>query len=433
MSDAAPDEPRPRVGIFLLNYGLWACPSLLNAAHLLAEAGYAVDFFTDSVQPSRFIQPGTLPIEVHVPPERQNAAAAERVDAISPGPPTHHARVSRPLRRLGAATATLEEAWDLLMRRLPSGPLIPCTRLAASVTRRRGAYVCLIGAEIHGLIAATAIGWLRRLPTVYWSLELWPWAESPFLVGRSRKFLEYLCHRRAAFTVIQDEERARFMGADGPLPLAPDFVIVPATARGAPAVGRNDALREQLGIPRASRVLLYAGSLQPWARVAEIVEAAQSWPRDWVLLLHGFGTAEYVESLRARCRVPERVRFSFEVRPYYELDDLVRAADIGLALYQELGPNWSLIGAASGKLSHYLKCGVPAITSDAASLRRLVESHGCGACVASADAIGAAAERIFEDFATYRARALRCYEERLEFGRFFREVLQRIDRLRSAG
>jgi hypothetical protein len=207
MSGGESGEARPRVGIFLLNYGLWACPSLLNAAHLLAEAGYAVDFFTDSVQPSRFVHAGALPIEVHVPPGRWDAAAAERVEAVRPGPKASQTRASRPPRSLGAASAALREAWDLVTRRLPRGPLLPCTRLAASVTRRRGPYVCLIGAEIHGLIAATAIGWLRRLPTVYWSLELWPWSENTLVAGRARKLLEYLCHRRAAFTVIQDEER----------------------------------------------------------------------------------------------------------------------------------------------------------------------------------------------------------------------------------
>jgi glycosyltransferase involved in cell wall biosynthesis len=209
-------------------------------------------------------------------------------------------------------------------------------------------------------------------------------------------------------------------------------VIVPATARGAPTVGTNEALRHRLGIPAGSRVLLYAGSLQPWARVEEIVEAAQSWPRDWVLLLHGFGESEYVAALRARCRVPGRVCFSFEVRPYHELDELVRAGDIGLALYQGPGPNWSLLGAASGKLSHYLKCGLPAITSDAPSLRRLVEGSGCGECVASAEGIADAATRIFADFAGYRARALLCYQEKLEFGRSFQALLQRIEGWRRA-
>ena len=39
MSGADPGAARPRVGIFVLNYTLWSSPSLLNAAHLLAEAG----------------------------------------------------------------------------------------------------------------------------------------------------------------------------------------------------------------------------------------------------------------------------------------------------------------------------------------------------------------------------------------------------------
>jgi len=421
----ASGEARPRVGIFVLNYALWSCPSLLNASHLLAEAGYAVDIFTDSVQPPRYIQAGALPIEVHVPPERWNAAAAERLDAVTPAP---HPAASPPLRRAGFAA--LAETWDLVARRLPRGPLIPCIRHARSLTATRGPYVCLIGAEIHGLIAASAVAVLRRLPTVYWSLELWPWDESRRVAGRARKLVEHLCQRRAAFTVIQDEERAGFMAADGPFPLAPDFVFVPATARGAPAAGRNDALRDRLGIPRDSKVLLYAGSWQPWAWLDELVDAAQSWPSSWVLLLHGFGPSDYVASLRALCRVPGRVRFSFEVLPYHELDDLVHAGDIGLALYRGAGPNWSLMGAASGKLSHYLKCGLPAITSDTPSLRRLVEGSGSGACVASPGAIADAAARIFADLPAYRARALRCYEDSLEFGRFFKELLRRVEGLR---
>jgi glycosyltransferase involved in cell wall biosynthesis len=416
------------VGIFVLNYPLWSSPSLLNAAHLLAEAGYAVDIFTDSVQPPRYVHAGALPIEVHVPPERWNAAAAERIDAVAPGA----LPAGTPPRR-GAGLASLAEAWDLVARRLPRGPLLPCIRLARSVTATRGPYLCLIGAEIHGLIAATAVASLRRLPAVYWSLELWPWRESPRVAGRARKLVEHLCHRRAAFTVIQDEERAGFMAADGPLPLAPEFVFVPATARGVPAPGRNDALRERLGIPRDSKVLLYAGSWQPWACLEELAESAQSWPPDWVLLLHGFGPSDYVDALRARCRVPGRVRFSYEVLPYHELDDLVRAGDIGLALYRGPGPNWSLMGAASGKLSHYLKCGLPAITSDTPSLRRLVEGSGSGACVAAPGAVAEAAARIFADLPAYRTRALRCYEDELEFGRFFPSLLHRLEGLRRAG
>jgi hypothetical protein len=91
------------------------------------------------------------------------------------------------------------------------------------------------------------------------------------------------------------------------------------------------------------------------------------------------------------------------------------------------------MGAASGKLSHYLKCGLPAITSDTPSLRRLVEGSGCGACVGSPDAVAAAAARIFADLPGYRTRALRCYQEKLEFGRFFGNLLQRLEGLRRAG
>lgn len=428
-----PASPRttPRVAVFLLYHPLWSSPSILNAVTLLAERGYAVDIFTDSEQPPRFVHGGDLPIRVHLPrpPSKQGA---KEVPAISWGSPVRPGIPRRSRRLLPGAIADLVgELWTVLRWRLPRAPVLHCIRRAWSVSGAHGPYTCFIGAEPYGLMAATVLGLMRGVPTIYWSLELWPWKESRGLVARIRKILECLCHRRAEFTIIQDEDRARFVARENRTRPASPFVIVPAAARGPARAQRGDDWRTRLGIPRSQKILLYAGSIETWSRPVELVVAAQDWPADWVLLLHGFGSAELIDQVRGHCRVPGRVHLSFEVLPYHELDSLISSADIGLAFYEDLGPNWSLIGSASGKLSHYLKCGLPVITNSFPSIERIVDAYGCGICVPSPAQIAEAARKIFSDYTTYRANAVRCFEEKLEFSKHFGEVVLRIEELRS--
>lgn len=412
-----------RIAFFVVQYPLWCSPSLLNAAHALAERGYSVDIFTDSELPSHFVRGGDLPIQVHA----AGGAAARRPAALTPNSLRRRAafRVRRALP--GAAGDLALDLWKVLFRELPR--TARCAFRARSVMRSRGAYQCFIGAEVYGLAAATLLGKLRGVPTAYWSLELYPWRESrrPWL--RAKKWLEYLCHRAAPLTIIQDEARADFLAADNGVARS-SMVVVPSAARGGRSAGRGDHLRARLGIPAAKKILLHAGTLADWSCAAALAEAAQTWRDDWVLVLHGFGSREYVEEVRGKCRAPGRVYLSLEPVPYGELDELIGSADIGLALYEDLGLNHTLLAGASGKLSHYLKCGLPVVASGYQSLRGVVEANRCGVCVASPAEVAAAAREIFDDYDAYRANAFRCYEERLNFDDFFGEAARRIDILR---
>ena len=416
----------PRVAIFLINYDLWTSPSVINAANVLAERGYAVDIFTDTSQPVDFIRSGALPIHLYILRNTTGAPDGEQVSAIMPTADPGLRRTRRWVRRLlpRAAGDVVRDLWVTFGWKLPY--VAHCIREAWPRIRANGPYTCFIGVEPFGLVAATIIGRLCGVPTIYWSLELWLWRESRTLVERTMKMLEYLCQRRAEFTIIQDEDRADHLAHDNRVPRS-SFVVVPATARGPSRTERSDYLRAKLGIPDSQKILLHAGSIRPWARCVELAAAAQTWPEDWVLVLHGFGPAEYIEEVQRQCCVRGRVFFSLHVVPYDQLDPLISSADIGVAFYEGLGPNWSLMGSASSKVGQYLKCGLPVITSDSPSLQRIVSTYRCGVCVSSPAQMAAAAQEIFNNYTTYQTNALRCFEEKLDFDKYFREVVHRID------
>ena len=415
-----------RIAFFVVQYPLWCSPSLLNAAHALAERGYAVDIFTDSDLPPHFVHGGHLPIRVYAAGRRSRDAAARPASLTPNSLPRRLAlRLSRAVPR---AASLARDLWKVLFRELPR--TARCALHAWSATRSLGAYQCFVGAEVYGLAAATLAGRLRGVPTAYWSLELYPWRESRGLRPRAKKWLEYLCHRGASLTIVQDEARADFLAVDNGVARS-SVVVVPAAPRGEATRGRGDFLRERLGIPASKKILLHAGTIDVWSCAAALAEAAQAWPDDWVLVLHGFGPREYVEEVRGECRVPGRVYISLDPVPYDQLDELIGSADVGLALYEDLGLNHKLLGGASGKLSHYLKCGVPVIASGHPSLREVIEASGCGMCVESAAGVAAAARAIFDDYGRHRSNAFRCYEERLNFDNFFGEAARRIDSLRT--
>jgi hypothetical protein len=71
-----------------------------------------------------------------------------------------------------------------------------------------GEYKCFIGVDMHGLVTAFFACLLKKVPIIYWSLEIQFLSDFKDGIRRLVKRLERMCHRQAAFMIIQDAERA---------------------------------------------------------------------------------------------------------------------------------------------------------------------------------------------------------------------------------
>jgi hypothetical protein len=109
------------------------------------------------------------------------------------------------------------------------------------------------------------------------------------------------------------------------------------------------------------------------------------------------------------------------VLPASLLDHATASADVGLALYDTTRENNRLMGTASGKVSLYLKNGLPIVATTGSDLEWIEREH-CGVCVQSADEVAAAARRIFRDYERFAGNALRCFDQTLDFTRRFAPV-----------
>jgi hypothetical protein len=132
---------------------------------------------------------------------------------------------------------------------------------------------------------------------------------------------------------------------------------------------------------------------------------------------------------------PGRAVFSSESVAPSEYEELVRSADVGLALYGVRpgsvygNDNVYHMGLSSGKLSQYLQAGVPVVVTDLPSLRRLTTTYRCGEVVTDPEVTEPAIRRILADYESYARNAVECFSRELELTRPFAGLLNALDRL----
>jgi glycosyltransferase involved in cell wall biosynthesis len=394
---------------------------LRNAAILLADGGYKIEFYTliDSIFPQPdFDDPAISVCSSQPEVFRERGVVRPALAKFIPG------RFCR---------YVASHFYRPMARRLSIEP--DFRRRHASIP-----YIAIIGVDPEGLADAAPFADLLGVPLIYWSLELLFSDEITTKNQQTLKFREIVYSRRAAFTIIQDEWRAKALIEENGLDPA-RVLLVPNAPMGKSICCPDDFLRERFNIPPERKVVLNAGTIRWWAMSEEIVSSANNWPEEYVLVMHsrqrsyGYGS-KYVDSVAGKA-TPERVIISFDAVSSDRYRSLVDSADVGIAFYSPYRPwspsvpnkNLELMGLSSGKLSSYLHSGLPVVVNEAIGPRELVKAYDCGVCISQASEIEEALKTIFERYDWYADNACRCFNERLEFGQYFEAVIKKIDGL----
>jgi glycosyltransferase involved in cell wall biosynthesis len=413
-----------RLAIVYPRANLDTVPSLIGAAEQLAEAGHEVDVFTyrHAGQPD----PEFAQSRIHL-----RSLGVEGLADYST------ANLRGAVKRVGwlpsVARAPLVRTYNVLGAGLAGGSRL-AARARSVVVEREAPYACVIGVDPDGLALAHSLA--RGAPLGYYSLELLLSYELSTPADRQLKAQERTLSQQAAFVIVQDEERGRLLAEDNAIDWS-RVVLVPNAPAGPARREPRRYWQTRFDLPVDTRVVIHSGSLGDWTGIEAIVDSTASWPADWVLVIHTRFDAQssgYVESLRARAD-PRRVYFSLKPVPRQDYDPLIDGADVGLAFYvPQPGSaftqrNVQTIGLSSGKLAYYLRAGLPVVVNQASSIAEVVDQRSLGISVATAADIGAALQRISEEYDRYSASALRFFDETLDFKRAFAEVLRRLDRL----
>ena len=291
-----------------------------------------------------------------------------------------------------------------------------CVMLERVFLYRR--YDLVIGVDRQGLVEAGLLHDSTGTPHAYFSFEIMFESET----SARYKALERRAARTVSFWAVQDESRARLLEVENALRPADRFLLPLASA----GIGTQSAhrLRDRLGIPRDRKVAIALGSVSQWSMTGRILNSVGSWPEPWVLILHerygraraALGTAlsQHEGLIGRRIFISESAADMVD-----DLGSVLSGVEAGLAFYEPdyktpyTGKNLLNLGMASGKISTYLRYGVPVVLNDIGLYPEEARRHGFGCVVAGPEQIGPRLDACAD--ATYAAGARRYFAEKLDF------------------
>jgi glycosyltransferase involved in cell wall biosynthesis len=302
--------------------------------------------------------------------------------------------------------------------------LLPKNVLAASVAHMDGrTYASLFGVEKLGLVWAGIVAQRYHTRLVYFSLELYT-KDFPGLNDPRSQYLKRLeCHyhQLSDATIVQDSPRAHVLFSDTGAEPRKVFYI-PVSILGPPILAKPRILRGRLNVADGVTVVLSFGNMFGVRFVRELVLAAQTFPADWLLVMHGPWPGATMRDELQELDRNKRVVISTELLPPAQVDEFVASADIGLALYPDRTQNEYLTGKSSEKAALYAKAGVPLIAFDYPRFRNVFDEFGSGVAIKEMEQLSSGIRTILDNYQAYRQGAFRAYRGLYEFSQHFGEV-----------
>jgi hypothetical protein len=149
-------------------------------------------------------------------------------------------------------------------------------------------YVLYIANPVNALIYAAIAALMSRVPLITFSDELYT-KETLRFRGRIRDSLMKWANRRAHFTVVTDQIRAKVLRDTARLPVNHTFYELPNYCSWKTKVPDKRALRSRLNIPEDAILILSAGGFEPAMGNELMLEALPRLPNN-VYLIFSFGT-----------------------------------------------------------------------------------------------------------------------------------------------
>jgi hypothetical protein len=231
--------------------------------------------------------------------------------------------------------------------------------------------------------------------------------------------LAYL--KRCREVLIQDKVRGQMfldeVGLDLPLYFAP---VAPLQFLGTNA--SKDDVKKGLGLPLDKKILIYSGSLSPYAKPDWWIRIAEGLTQDYIFLFTCFDGRQFLDPSMARIgRVLSSIGNTLFIQKELPADQymqLLRICDVGLALFRPVYTHWmngrniSQIGLSSGKFCNYVSCCLPVICdNDQDQFRKLAADYPVVQTVSVPEDVPASLKAISEMAGESEAQCSKLFRE----------------------
>lgn len=293
----------------------------------------------------------------------------------------------------------------------------------------RKKYDLIIGVDRQGLIEASILNMLISSPYIFISFEIMFESETSALY----KLLEQKASKYVALWIAQDELRANQLMLENHLEPENKFLL-PLGSKGL-GYFNSVRLRDCLGIPLNKKVAIVIGSISSWAMTYQILNVARDWPEDWVLVVHErYGrTSQILKNKFKQFDELGNQKVFISDAAAELIDDMgtiLAGVSVGLAFYKpdyndpNAGKNLKYLGLASGKISTYLRYGMPVIFNDIGFYSEEVKRFQFGCVVEDPSKIKDKLEEVNNDL--YQNNARSYFSQRLDFNNYKHYLLDKI-------
>lgn len=291
----------------------------------------------------------------------------------------------------------------------------------------RESYDLIIGVDRGGLIDSCYLSSHWQVPYVFLSFELTFREETSAVFKR----LEKESANSLSMWIIQDKVRRFHAMTEYGLDLN-NCILLPLASEGE-GKASDERLRDILGVPHEKKVAILMGSLTDWSMSHEIIMSVETWPNEWVLIVHDrYGnTRASLERLGLASILNDRIYLSSQsVQDVDDMSVMFSGINAGIAFYRPnyLGPytgrNLGYLGLASGKIATYLRYGVPVIMNKIGLYSDLANEHGFGVVVSDQDDIGGVLG--VDSLGSMGNNARRFYNEYLDFKNYKNVLWERL-------
>lgn len=289
----------------------------------------------------------------------------------------------------------------------------------------------ILGVDRQGLIEAAALSRIYGLRCVFISFEIMFEAET----GLRYKNIERKASRQIKYWFVQDEIRKQCLIEENNLP-EKDSVLVPLASAGK-GVFDKKRLRDELAIPIGKKVAILIGSIANWSMAKEIIESVSGWSEDWVLIIHNrYGdTKKAILGLNLnKSLLLNKIFISdYASDMVDDMGYILNGISAGFAFYKPdyngpyTGKNLENMGFSSGKISTYLRYGVPVIMNEIGLYSELAKAKKFGFVINGSDEIPKVLEIIGLKEDQYRKQAINYFMENLDFNNYKDLVFRSLD------
>jgi glycosyltransferase involved in cell wall biosynthesis len=258
----------------------------------------------------------------------------------------------------------------------------------------------------------------------YYSLELYKDADphsrlSPEIAERENSEIHSI-----RGLIIQSPEREQVFRESYNLSVKIPTLILPVTYTGPAVLERKDDLRARYGLPATCRIALHVGGIAWYSWCIELARAFADIP-NWCLIFHGYVQSDYLAELSSVIRA-EKIKNVLISNTYSQtfegMYSFLQSGDVGVAWYEDISPNMRTSAKSSGKISAYLKFGLPVITKRYPSAIDAIERPRCGICIDDLSFLQGALDQIVRDYSSYSKNAWLEYERVYRFENYHSQI-----------